>query len=386
MKKRNIAYIIEAGIFSGMPLGTLSLCTGIHEHGVPVICIYAAEHEGFDEFVKKYEFPTYKVSLRRIRKTLNPLKLARSLFYFLPDIIGIVRILKREHITELHNYGPHQIFGPIAATLLGLPVIWYIGTILRTAHPIMRWVMYFYMNLMATKVVANCEAVKKDAIDGNRFLRKKIVIIPNLVDTKKYTPSTPSKENMQKLGATSKTKIIMLVATIYPLKGIDVFVRIANELQQDHGSDFKFLIIGHEMDLHREYYRSIIEMIKQFGLEKKLIIDQGRVETIDYSAASILVIASHTEGSPAVALEAMACGIPVVAAEVGGIPEIIQHGVNGFLFPRGDHRAAAEMVRKALSDEAIYAAIRAKALHDVATKYTSSIVTQQVIDLLDNRL
>jgi glycosyltransferase involved in cell wall biosynthesis len=67
------------------------------------------------------------------------------------------------------------------------------------------------------------------------------------------------------------------------------------------------------------------------------------------NACDVLCLPSLSEGLPNVALEAMACGLPVVASRVGGVPEIVEHGVNGLLVPPADPHALAAALREALT-------------------------------------
>jgi glycosyltransferase involved in cell wall biosynthesis len=77
------------------------------------------------------------------------------------------------------------------------------------------------------------------------------------------------------------------------------------------------------------------------------------------NASDVLCLPSLNEGLPNVALEAMACGLPVVASRVGGVPEIVHEGVNGFLVAPSDPNALAEALRRALATKWDREAIRA---------------------------
>jgi len=77
------------------------------------------------------------------------------------------------------------------------------------------------------------------------------------------------------------------------------------------------------------------------------------------NACDVLCLPSLSEGLPNVALEAMACGLPVVASRVGGVPEVVRDGVNGFLVPPSDPGALADALRRALATKWDREAIRA---------------------------
>jgi len=75
----------------------------------------------------------------------------------------------------------------------------------------------------------------------------------------------------------------------------------------------------------------------------------------------LLLVTSHTESFGLAALEALACGVPVVAPHVGGLPEVVAHGTTGLLFEQGDERSAADAVRRILSDTRLLDAMRTAA-------------------------
>jgi glycosyltransferase involved in cell wall biosynthesis len=84
--------------------------------------------------------------------------------------------------------------------------------------------------------------------------------------------------------------------------------------------------------------------------------------TSDLKQADLLLMTSQYESFCLVALEAMACGVPVLATDVGGIPEVVVHGDTGFLFPLGEHEQAVEMAVSMLSNPCEHQAMRQAAI------------------------
>ena len=101
-----------------------------------------------------------------------------------------------------------------------------------------------------------------------------------------------------------------------------------------------------------------------------------------YQDSDVFILPSYTEGVPKVILEAMANGLPVVATSVGGIPEIIQDGLNGLLVPSGDAEAICDSVYRLLKDEELRMRMRESAI-ETGRKYTLERQTAEIVGVLD---
>ena len=139
--------------------------------------------------------------------------------------------------------------------------------------------------------------------------------------------------------------LILFVGMVTPLKGIhyliDAFSLIAAEFPQS-----RLLIIGKEDNV--AYADDLRHQINNLGLQNRVrfIGHQSQAElAFRMSEAAVLVLPSVSEGLGRVIIEAMATGTPVIGSRVGGIPELIKDGVNGFLIAPGDEQALAEKLR-----------------------------------------
>jgi glycosyltransferase involved in cell wall biosynthesis len=115
---------------------------------------------------------------------------------------------------------------------------------------------------------------------------------------------------------------------------------------------------------------SLTRRASELGLAESVIFAGYRSDVrAFYALADLLVLPSHTEGSPNVVLEAMAAGVPVVAMAVGGVPEILIHEQNGLLVPPGKLSEMAAAIERLEGDEQLRSRLSAAARECAATRY-----------------
>jgi polysaccharide biosynthesis protein PelF len=141
---------------------------------------------------------------------------------------------------------------------------------------------------------------------------RKIRLIPNGVDTRKFHPR-PS--------LTRKRPTVLTMARIFRLKGIDVLIRAA-ALVRDRVPDVLFRVMGDVAD--RSYFAECENLTQQHGLEQNISFGATREPEVEYSQCDLLCVPSLSEGMPFVVIEAMLCGCPVVATDVGNVADLLQ--------------------------------------------------------------
>lgn len=181
---------------------------------------------------------------------------------------------------------------------------------------------------------------------------KKVVVIPPGVDTSHFYP-IPADEAKDFIGIPSNARMMLFVGRIEPLKGIDTLLKSIAILRKrgilDRYCCLCLSIIGGEPNANNGHLSDEMSRLQSIsvahGLED-LVTFLGRrgQDTLPYyySAAEAVIMPSHYESFGMVALEAMACGIPVVASEVGGLAFLVQDGITGFHFPADDPQALSE--------------------------------------------
>jgi D-inositol-3-phosphate glycosyltransferase len=160
---------------------------------------------------------------------------------------------------------------------------------------------------------------------------QKIEVIPCGVDAELFQPSDQELAK-RKLGL-QNSKVVLYVGRLEPLKGVDILLRAMAQLEQ--GDQVKTLIVGGNLDEDPEMDR-LKSLSHELGISTQVSflgrLDQRELPTY-YNAADICVVPSYYESFGLVALEAMACGTPVIASRVGGLPTIVKDGFTGYLIP-----------------------------------------------------
>ena len=222
--------------------------------------------------------------------------------------------------------------------------------LLPNIAPMLREVMH-----AAARLIAVSEEIKQDFIELGAD-PDKIHVISNGIDTAIFHP-IPRAEARQKLGLSQDKKLIIYVGRLDHNKSqwlvLEALCKIGRA--QLIKQKIRLALIGEGEDR-----KKLEESSRHLGLNDIVrFVGQLAPEKICLwnNAADVKVLASRREGSPNVVLEALACGTPVVASDVGTNPAIIESGKNGFLFPSGNSEALKNQLLTALETHWDQAAI-----------------------------
>lgn len=155
------------------------------------------------------------------------------------------------------------------------------------------------------------------------------------------------------LGLPLDGPLLLFVGRIQPLKGVDVAVRTLGALSRDH-PDARLVIVGGPSGPHGEAeVARIATVVKELDLGDRVVCVPPRPHELlstYYRAADVCLVPSRSESFGLVALEAAACGTPVVASDVGGLQTLIDHGRTGYLVEEPTPEAFAAWVRQIVAE------------------------------------
>jgi D-inositol-3-phosphate glycosyltransferase len=195
---------------------------------------------------------------------------------------------------------------------------------------------------------------------------RKIVVIPPGVDLGRFYP-IPTDEAKEFIGIPLCERMLLFVGRIEPLKGIDTLLE-AIAILRARQVYMCLAVVGGEPTENPEVISAemarLQDIRQQHGLNDLVaFLGKRAQDTLPYyySAAEAVVVPSHYESFGMVALEAMACGTPVVASEVGGLAFLVQNGVTGYTFPVDDAQALADRLQALLQDQELRQRLGAQA-------------------------
>jgi glycosyltransferase involved in cell wall biosynthesis len=271
---------------------------------------------------------------RASRASVPAIPLVMRASWDLRALIRLVALIRREKVGLVHTHSSIDGWlGGMAGRLAGVPVV-------RSRHvsiPIRRRWNPVY-SLLADRIVASGDAVRRILIDAG-VDPSGVVVLPSGVDLERFSPGPACPRVRAEFGLTGP--VIGSVAMFRGSKGhaelLEAFDRLGGEVP-----DACLLLVG---DGIRR--RSVERLAEARGLGGRAVFTGFREDVPDLlRTMDCFVLAStRTEGVPQSLLQAMAVGCPVVASAVGGIPDVVQHGVNGLLVPPGDPAALAEAIR-----------------------------------------
>lgn len=215
-------------------------------------------------------------------------------------------------------------------------------------------------------------AVSEDLIRETRStlaITKPIDLTYNFVDKRVYYPREVS--SLRREFAAPDEKLLIHISNFRPVKRVtdvvDVFARVAGKIPS------RLVFVGEGPDLPK-----VICQARKLGLADRVSFCGKQDDVAQLlSMADVMLLPSEKESFGLVALEAMACGVPTVGSNAGGIPELVSHGETGFLAPVGDTELMADYVLSLLQDEPLYERMSKACLHRARTKFCNFTITNQ---------
>jgi L-malate glycosyltransferase len=245
----------------------------------------------------------------------------------------------------------------LVSTLHGLPEPEVSRGSRRIANRLIRKCDFVMLKHLFTRVVAVSEGLKASMIQKHGFDPAKVEVIHNGID---YLPPSNSSR------LSCSIIHIGTVGRMVPVKDFGLFLDVAKEIRKQR-DNIRFSILG-DGPLKDELTRKA----KESGLEGIILFEEHRPDpTHYYQSIDVYLNTSLHEGLPLSILEAMACGKPIVAPNVGGLPEIITHGKEGFLVETRDPRDFAQWCLKLARDSQLRSKMGQNAAEQVSRNFSS---------------
>ena len=225
---------------------------------------------------------------------------------------------------------------PIVVSALGCDINLYTDFWLRK-----RQIIYALRKADLVSTVSS--ALREKTIDLG-ISPAKVRCIYNGIDRTMFYPRD-QRESRERLQLKVKDKIILFVGAMDPVKGVECLIRAIAQLSKNGREDFYLVLVGDG------FHRGVLEQaVEHLDLKQKVFF-AGRKpheEIVHWiNASDMLCLPSIREGRPNVVIEALACGKPVVASRVGGIPELVNH-TNGILVTPNQPGELARAIAQAL--------------------------------------
>lgn len=205
---------------------------------------------------------------------------------------------------------------------------------------------------------------------------ERVVWIPNGVDVERFCPPGAAVKAQQRarLGIAPGKSAVLYVGRLEHMKGVDVLLRGWQKLSEARRQNSRLYLAGDGPE--REPLKRMAAELGVAG-SVRFLGEQADVMPF-YQAADLFVLPSRTEGLSNALIEAMACGLPVVASEVGGAKDLVQDGLNGFFFPSEDSAALAARLEAALASPESWKARGRAARASVTANASLAAVVQKI--------
>lgn len=262
---------------------------------------------------------------------------------------NLLRLIKKENIGLIHSHlFDTNFYSCIAAKMMNIP---HIATEHGDIHlatrkmNIKRFIKAKVMSIFSDKIIFVSKFTRDKFLRIAKVPKKKAIVVYNGIDLNKYEDQIDIQKKRAEIGINQDEFVIGNVGSLYPVKGQTYLLKAARNVISEIPSA-KFLFIG------KGGLKNILkEEAEHLGIENSVKFLGFREDIKELlKVMNVFVLSSLSEGLPLSLIEAMASKVPVVATNVGGIPEVVDDGMNGFLIPPAEPEAMAIKIKSLLKD------------------------------------
>jgi len=312
-----------------------------------------------------------------------------NLFRDLAAFFEILRILKRERPDIVHTHTAKAgALGRLAAVVSGVPVRIHTfhGHIFENYFGKLQAGIFLFIErtlaLFSTYIIVVSRAQKEDISKVYKIApERKIMVVPLGLELDRLASINSHAGKFRgELGVNEECVLIGIIGRLVPVKNHRMFLDVCKRLSDStSGTDIRYVIIGGGDQ------RNFLETrAQELGIDKKVIFCGWKEEVADvYADLDIVVLTSLNEGTPVALIEALAAGKPVVSTDVGGVKDVVEEGINGYLVASGDTEAFAERLKELVADASKRAEFGRSGRLKVVREYSKARLVKDMEELYE---
>lgn len=370
MNKKHIVFILQGGKGGTQEyIKMLLMYLNKDKYEIMVIC-----HGEVYEELKSLGYNMHYVEMVRNISILKDIK----------SIINIISYLRKNKTDIVYSHSSKAgVIGRIAAGILRIPNLynphgWSFNMNVSNKKKLVYILVEKIISIFADKIIMISESEYNDAVIKGIVGRNKLALIINGVDLEKFNKKN-GDDFKQNLNIPKDFKVVGMLGRFTEQKSPQALIEIA-KIVTDLYPKCKFVLIG-----DGELKNTLEEMILKLNLVEKIMLVGWVKDPEKYiSIMDIGVLTSKWEGFGLVLAEMMACGKPVVASEVDGIPFVVRNNVDGLLCKPDDVKGFAKYILRLLNEDDLYKSMSESAYKHACEKFDLKRVIQQHEAIFDS--
>lgn len=366
----------------GSAVSGLMLADGLKEQGWHTSVVFG--HEG--PMIDVYRAAGHQVEVLEHKSWLRraqPLRFLKDVFVEWRRAAVFERLIKQLIPDVIYINTSVSLAAALAARRCKVPLIWHlrelfgsVGGELVAPSAMVPSVKAAFPRL-ADCIIANSRAVAANLLGPKANIAQ---VVHNAVDDEFFESALGKQEACKRLGLDPEKFVIGVPGTLRSMKGHPFFFDAAAIVCREN-PNVMLAITGDGKD---DFKHTLVEQIRELGLEKKVVF-LGVLDGLEnfYPACDLICVPSESEPFGRVVIEAMACGKPVIATSVGGIPEILTTEVNGLLVPSNDVPMLASSLTRLITDEELRQKLADAGKENANCNYREKTYKSRIGELVD---